>query len=380
MWPFVSDGGDPLWLVQAFLLLVGVPVVGWLNRPGPRLWSPGILDGIERLGLSCGTFFRKSIAVGEVEGVEIQLQVEWGVFGRELSLRILEPLQSGLELGPEPTFALDDASFGDPTFDRVVRITSGHPARALAVLDPATRERVTAAVGQGARLGPDGWVRTWLVSDDLPSGPDLVRVVRAVARAHVALARACSRASLDAILERLRSDRAAGVRRRALRVLMASGHGTSERLAPSLQDLDPELRLEVATLLGAWDVVTELARSGSRTWRVRAAERLAEVPGRIPAGAHDIVQDVLLGALTDPELALVGADGLLRIGDLRTLPGLDAAAASGPAREPARAAAAAIRARHAHSAGGLALSLPPEEAGGLSIVPSDGRVARVTPE
>lgn len=379
MWPVLSDGGDVLWIVQALLLAVGLPFVGWLSRRTPRLWTRGVLDAVEQLGLLRGTFFRTSVAVGEVEGVQIQLKLEWTVFGRELALRVMEPLHTGLALGPEPTFSLDEASFGDPTFDRVVRVTSGDPARALAVLDPATRERVAAAVGQGALLGPDGWSRTWLLGDAEPTGAELVRVVRAVARAHLAVARACSRKSLAGTIERLRSDRAAGVRRHALRVLLASGQATSERLAPSLRDLDPELRLDVATRLGAWDVVAELARTGSRTWRVRAAERLAAAEGRIPTGAYDAVQDVLVGALTDPELAVGAAEALGRIGDPRALPSLGAAAASGPAREPARAAAARIRARHAHSAGGL--SLPDDgETGRLSLAAGDGRLGRVEPE
>lgn len=363
---------------NGMLFLVGGAVTAWAwwqNRPAPQLWTKGILEGLEKLGLRPDAFGATS-AEGPVEGVELHLAVRWMDHGRELTLRVLEPLTSDLALAPEASAgSAQDLRVGDPVFDRVVRVTSGDPARALAILDPATRDLVTTAVSNGARLTPDGWVRTWLVTTDAPWGPEVARTARAVARAHLAIVRALPRRPIEGTVERLRSDRSPAVRRHALEILGERGLATRKVLEPSLADLDPELRLSVATRLEAWDVVRELVRTGSRTWRVRAAAQLAAEPGRIPPGAHDELVDVLIAALTDPELATVGADVLARIGGPQVIPALTEAAASGPvaAREAARTAAAAVRARHAHAAGGLALAAD-AEIGALSVA-EPGRLA-----
>jgi hypothetical protein len=188
------------------------------------------------------------------------------------------------------------------------------------------------------------------------------------------MVRALASKPIEGTIDRLRTDRAPGVRRHALGVLGERGLATPRVLVPSLEDLDPELRLSVATRLGAWSVVADLMRTGSRTWRVRAAAELAAVPGRIGEADRRPLQDVLAGALADPELATTAAEILGRIGDPTVLPALVDASLQGPSREAARAAADAVRERHAHAAGGLALAT--SEGGGLSVAESAGTLAR----
>ena len=107
--------------------------------------------------------------------------------------------------------------------------------------------------------------------------------------------------------------------------------------------------------LGRWEILLDLVRQGSRTWRVRAARMLVQRRAPLREADRGLLEDVALGALQDPELSESAAELLVAVGSPRALQGLEALASTGSkaARMAANQARAAIGARMAAQAGML---------------------------
>ncbi|MEQ1507605.1 MAG: hypothetical protein ABMB14_35570, partial [Myxococcota bacterium] len=259
-----------------------------------------------------------SWAGGEVDGTPLVLQVV------DAGIELRGPVEartSAVTFDGEVQWRSPvDPVLGEHAFDAVVRIRTVDELRLLAALDPSTRDAVAAAVRAGARWTGTGWVAVF--AREALAVDEVVAAARAIGRAHRCLARSRARPPIAAVVERLQHDRAVGVRRRALAVLLRHNAVTVERVRPSLGDIDPELRITAAEALGAWDVLLEVVRTGTRTWRVRAATTLARVA--VPIGPDDraAVRDVLLAALDDPEVGAVAAEGLGALATPEVLPRL----------------------------------------------------------
>ena len=168
-------------------------------------------------------------------------------------------------------------------------------------------------------------------------------------------------------------DRHAGVRHRALSLLIERGIASRSLLESLTGDLDAGIRYVAARALGADGVHTlrAIVEGGSRTWRVRAATALAAQA--LPVEGAREAEDVLAGALDDPELADAALLGLARIGTVRSIEPLKRVAAEGATadlRRAARDVLAQVRSRLDPARVG-ALSLADDERGGLSEVGSE---------
>jgi hypothetical protein len=258
---------------------------------------------------------------------------------------------------------------GDPLFDQEVWTGGVDETELLALADPETRKRLVEAVMAGV-LHEHGTWKAMLTGREL-TARTLVRAARALAAAHPALLQAAGRDVRAAVSSRLR-DPSAGVRRRALAVMLERGWTEPATLSALLEDLDPEVRLMAAVASGQWEVLLAMVEKGSRTWRMRAAQGLLERGAPLDERGRAIVEDAALDLLGDDELSEAAA-GLLGL--------VGRPSAMGPLAElggaAAQAAREAIRARHALQAGGLALAA---DEGGLSLAGQAGRVSKVTPE
>jgi hypothetical protein len=258
---------------------------------------------------------------------------------------------------------------GDPVFDGAVRVQTEAPAQAMSVLEARIREAAAEAVRAGAEFTGQRW-EARLSAAPSPIGARLLTVARAIGRAHALLADRLAQPEAT-VLDRLHHDRVPGVRRQALALLLAQNGATAARLGPCLTDIDPDVRVTAAERLGAWPVLVEVVRTGSRSWRVRAATTLARVGASLPAGDAALVREVLERALRDEALASAAAEGLGSIGTTASMPHLVHAARAGPlrARAAARRSVQKLRARLGDSAGGLSLA---EGSGGeLSVADDD---------
>jgi hypothetical protein len=243
--------------------------------------------------------------------------------------------------------------------------------RWLALADPTTRTLLT----QGVRAGAQWTGRRWVVRFVPPVHPtaaQLVSSARLLSRVHPRWVWALQRELRPAILERVK-DPVPGVRRRAIKVAMEHGWATETELTSALTDYDPGVRLAVALALDKWDVVLDLARTGTRTWRVRAAMALAR-RSPLPEVRGELEQ-VLIAALPDPELSEVAALALADVGSPLALGPL-LTATPPEARAAARVAADRIRHR-CPPAGSLALAQG--EGGELSLAPAqDGELSQTS--
>lgn len=319
-------------------------------------------------------------AHGAVDGVPLKVAVERtarrGVSGVVLSLPAVP--DTGLTLGPESlathlaaAVTGGDLTLGEQRFDDIVRVHAADVARALSLLDGKARDAVIAAVTAGGVFTDDRWTLS------RGAGPLGVRLdglgaaVRALVVAHRALSAPQRAADVYERLRTLcRSDRSAWVRNRALRELTLAGQADEALLIALDSDLDGGVRLEALRARGerGRDGLMRLMADGSRTWRVRAAVTLAQLG---PGTALNQVEDVLVGALADPELGEPAADALGLVGTPRCIGAL-AAADGGAARQAVRRALIAVRSRvPSEATGGLALAVGPSD-GGLSLAGGDG--------
>jgi hypothetical protein len=355
-----------------------------------RVWEAG-----HQLGLSV-PFDRYWPATGRVEGVSLEIEVVRrsgdAQAERELVVRLLPTVPTTLRLRREDradALSTDDLVVGEPRFDTLLRVQAPHELEARALLDGPTRDAVFAAAELGAGLD-DGRVGVRADCTNL-TAPQILKTVRAAVRAHAALrARlAAVRADPVAALNALaRADRAAGVRLRVLDHLVRSGLAERETLRVRAEDVDPGIRLLAAHALGAdgHAALEKLARTGSRTIRVRAAAHLAE-SNQLPPDRQQLVEDTFLAALDDPELVRTALLGLGRRGTARAvLPVRDLAAGErlvgdgAPQAEIRRLAdgvLASIRARLDASASG-GVSLAPELGGDVAIASSPGALSPPT--
>jgi hypothetical protein len=330
----------------------------------------------EKLGLE-GDAGSPDGAIGWVDRIEISLRVGGipRVGERVVELRAPQSEHdTRFEVGQaKPIGPTDPGSTGDPLFDTVVaaRARPAHPGavRWLALADPTTRALLTQAVRAGACWTGRRWVIRF-VPPVHPTAAQLVAGARALARVHPRWTWAWQRELREAILERVK-DPVPGVRRRAIKVAMQHGWAGEADLASALTDYDPGVRLAVALALDKWDVVLDLARTGTRTWRVRAAMVLAR---RSPSPeVREELEQVLIAALPDPELAEVAALALADVGSSLALGPL-LTATPPEAREAARVAAARIRHR-SPPAGSLALAQG--TSGALSLAQGPGALSKV---
>lgn len=273
------------------------------------------------------------------------------------------------------------ATLGDPTW--TVRLEA---ARALSVADapPAARQAVAVALRVDARelLRSDLSSETWPILHVLEDSLRLLRAsaaepsIRALAgelqaasaealaqrrpplaasRLHCAAAALAARAERDlAALAGCGGPRDAGMAphlRDAL-LLEALGEGLGggvEALAPSLAAADPRVR-SVAVAAAVQLAATELAATPPASTRTRAPRAPGPLAGSGDAAAPSTpALAAAIGALDDPSPAVVGAaaDGLKELaGDASRRPRLAAAIAPTIAR-----------ARAAHAAGDLELTL-----------------------
>ncbi len=253
-----------------------------------------------------------------------------------------------------------DLEVGESRFDDHVRITGGDPLRLQSLLTPAARDAIAAAVQRGAAFHEGRW-RARFPPGHVPDAQALGRVAKALAVAYAELATAIRDDPTEALLRQARSDRTASVRLAALALLLERQLATHDLLVEATRDLDPGVRLAAAEALGfdGRPALLEMARTASRTWRVRAAIALAHPP--LSAEELAAIHDTLTAALDDSELAKQAAATLGRVGEARAIPPLQRAADSGPARIEASRALAAVRAR-----------LVPGTAGQLSLVEAAG--------
>ncbi|MCB9686204.1 MAG: hypothetical protein H6738_22870 [Alphaproteobacteria bacterium] len=311
---------------------------------------------------------------GRIEGVPVEISTEHprqpdeevpnvGVIRIEASEPLALPVRFCAE-GPSTWLGAQDLQFGEQRFDDVVHVRTQDDAVARALLDGPARDAVVAAVEAGLRFEDGVWfVETVAVSWDEDK---LTQMLRAVARAQGALAQAAQRVRDVPSGLRIvaRTDRHAGVRARALDLLVQRGIADRDTLLDRCRDVDVNVRLIAARALGpeGADTLAEQMRSGSRTIRVRAASALGE-SAQLRAELVQEVEDCLMAALPDPELVHLALLGLTRHGTGRSVEALKRAVAEAPngeARAFARKVLEAVRAR-----------LDPTASGGLSIVEHD---------
>lgn len=221
------------------------------------------------------------------------------------------------------------ATTGDPRFDTACAVTAASAAAALAWLGPRVRCTSQIATALGARL--DG---RWHATVGDPSALD--RVVLAVARATRAL-QYPPEGRVDELLEhRATTDPDPSVRVRAIE-LLGQRTGISEALASELIPTPyPSVRFAIGRAGGPGGrrALIGLMRDGSPRWRARAAIALAAMG---PGDDVALVEQCLLAALSDPELAEAAADALVGIATPRLLCALAATPDQGRAVRRVRA-------------------------------------------
>lgn len=205
---------------------------------------------------------------------------------------------------------------GDDGFDRGV-LVGGDPALVTAVLDAPTRQRVWAAVMEGAGSAiADGEVVVRIEEEGTEPGSVAYRA-REVAALAVAL-QVTPREIPTRIAAIVQDDPNAEVRRRAAEVLVSRFRGpvVDGAMRAVRMYADPGLRLVAATHLGDLDALDHLALDGAAPGPIRALA----VRHLATAGAGGRLAPALPALLTDPDPAV-------RHATLRAAPGIDAAAA-----------------------------------------------------
>jgi hypothetical protein len=275
----------------------------------------------------------------EREGVPVDLVIE-RVEGSEGQVYEQTTLAVGRDLAPiaieaEGMRKSGDVETGDGSFDGVARI-HGDPSLVLALCDPETRRRMSAAVLHG-------WSFTGKASGSgsraviKRSGSYLGDMVALITEA-VALAKAFVKPDDlgDRLMRRLGSETLASVRIRIAAHMVAARDRESQ--LTGLLGADDAVRLLTATRLAA-----------PRLWATLPEEALTRLLG------HE-----------DTIVVLTAVSALERLGTAESVPALNVVAADrGPARAAARSALAAIRARAVATPGALALS---DSEAGLALV------------
>jgi hypothetical protein len=347
-----------------------------------------VWEAVHALGLSV-PFDRYWPATGRLEGVALELAVvrrpdgpEGPGADRELVIRLLDPIPAPLLLrrgdrSPAPPAA--DLPIGESRFDALLRVQSRDEALARALLDAPTRDALAGAAQLGAGFADERLTLRAPCAEWTPA--QVSKAVRATLRAHGALrgrlaaVRADPRAALNAVA---RTDRTAGVRLRCLDLLVRAGAAEVATLRSRAEDVDVSVRLLAAQALGpdGHPSLERLARTGSRTVRVRAAAQLATAATLAPDRAA-LVEDTFLAALDDPELVRAALLGLARRGTARSVPTLRASIARerrAEIRRLAEDALGAIRSRlDASAAGGMSLAEDP--GGDLALAAAAGALA-----
>jgi hypothetical protein len=339
----------------------GLAITWQIYRIVARRFLPRALQqAIEQLSLvKEGSDF-----AGSCDGARVTLRDT----GRDYDLVEVRGPAPTLDLGLTLAAGAGSVLTGDPVFDAEVRARGLDELELLALVDPETRKKLLEAVRAGAWLEKAGWCARftgpWLTSEAL------VRVAQAIGAAHAALERASRRSLRDALRARLQ-DPGAGVRKRALGLLVERGWAEPALLAPLLKDLDPEVRLVAATGSGQWEVLLQMVAKASRTWRMRASQALLEHDAPLDEGGRAIIEDAALDLLGDEELSEVAVGLLGAVGRPTALTALsELARTGGPAlRAAAETARSAITARHGLQAGGLAI-----------VADQAGRVSEPTPD
>lgn len=369
---YISCAGSPrnVWgsAAEIYTTMVWCDLLSWWNarQHADELWNARSILSLE------GDAGSPEGAIGWIRGVEISMRV---AIERHLGVRVIEirgphndhdtGVLVSIACSTSAGAAEQESATGDPSFDDIVAIRAP-PLLWIAAADPHIRQLLLRAVRSGARWDGHRW-RARFVAPAHPTASQLVDAARAITDVQVRWCSALQREPRAAVLARI-SDPVPGMRRRAIKVAMEHGWVEEADLTKALADYDPGVRLAAACAICAWDVVIDLVRRGSRTWRVRAAVTLAR---RAPhLGVREEIEGVLIRALPDPELAELAALALADIGSPAALSALMNAAAP-EARLVARVAAARIRTRSA-PAGALSLAtcdgaLSLSNSGGLSV-------------
>ena len=207
----------------------------------------------------------------------------------------------------------DDIETGDAEFDRVV-LLRGAELRVVAICDRRVRAMIRELVSQRGTVA-QGQVRL-----ELQGGTETFGEIVGPARAVAGLARALSeRAEQPAALllrQNAVGDPVAGVRRRALELLLRSfpGHAETRAALEALTtDPDPEVRL-LATLNhddgSAGDRLSEMALDASLTNAARADALSRLVMGKPGVGVLPVVERAL--ADRSPRVRAVAVDAVGR--------------------------------------------------------------------
>lgn len=363
--------------LEATLLLAGGALLYYgggallrrLRAAGPR--HGHVIDALKALGLD-GRYHGVTPVDGRVDGVRVRIaeisSAEPDERPRDPHVRVVVtdelvlPVRISAEALVPALVRGADTLTGEPRFDERVRVDAADPVPALALLDAETRDLVAAAVADGATYDGRRWALS--IADRSWDGARIAQAVRLLARVHRQLARASERDGIEGVAALAAGDRHAGVRHRALTLLIERGVASRELLRSRTTDVDASIRYVAARALGADGVGTlrTLVRGGSRSWKVRAATALSSLS--LPPDAVRETEEVLVGALDDAELADAALLGLARVGTARCIEALKRVAAEGGTadlRRAARDVLAQVRGR-----------LDPARAGGLSVVDAVG--------
>lgn len=235
-----------------------------------RAWG----DAAGRLG-TMGIRFDEGLQTlgGVLDGVTVGVSVQGHGGGRHTRIAATTDAPAGFELRRRETAAEDVPEItGDAVFDAAVAV-EGPRVAGTAILDAPMRARIAKAVELGVRLEKGEVVvrRPGAIAD----GAALALVVRVVADLARRLADAHREDRVARLVAVATSDPIAGVRKRALRVLIdhyASDPQASSALDRALVDADAEVRLLGASGVGpaGFDAIRHIANDTHLPAAVRA--------------------------------------------------------------------------------------------------------------
>ncbi len=241
-----------------FLAVIAALLVGLFaaHRAGSRGLDRAWQEAAQTLGL---TFEperltgRRHVA-GWLDGCRVSMAVRHGRKSDDLCTLVeVEssdvPAQLVVDYDRPLLFDRDGLTTGDPQFDRTFRV-DGKEASALAAVGPDARRHLSALVDYDARVS----ARTLSVEFEGAGlkGHELVAILRRCVAAVRALGVPPKGVSIR-LAENLANERLPQIRLRLLRALAAhckGSPGLERALQHSLEDEDPELRLEAAVLAG----------------------------------------------------------------------------------------------------------------------------------
>jgi hypothetical protein len=238
---------------------------------------------------------------------------------------------------------LNDIAIGDHDFDETVHVRAVSAEVAVAYLDDEARNACHTALRLGATLNG-----AWIARVYIDRVGNLLAVANAIACASTALTLPESASVRTRLCSTAQHDRQTGVRVRAIELLAANG-GVPASLAEQLSATPtPEVRYAVGKLGGAIGrrALFGLLTTGSRCWRIRAAIDLAQEQRDVH---EDLIEQVLIDALDDDELADAAATALIPIASPRVLPAIAARPGNSPAYRRVRSALRAQYHTHACS-------------------------------